>query len=1008
MIAKVVGTKYASIAKTWIPTLAVWGSVGGVALVHFTDWRMILDYVPYISSKFNNDKLNASAWRRASCRPLEGVIFTLQLIELFTINIHGDALDFIPVKRILNKPQIVRSLGNHLHTDVNAGHSRAGWSLLTKVHRSRHKHLYDNNHHIRSKPDLNTTLPVRQTASIFKQPVTKVTNHPNNKVKADPQKSVDQPKQLFWERKLSGLNAFDIAEELVKTMDLPKGLQAVGPVSSDKTLLSSIASALHTSPSPVTGQLTAAVEKNPGVWLNTSQPLCKAFVVTDDDIRKQEDLVQSVRRRLEEALTADILSDTDSSGGLPLMLHVAFEPIVVSRVTSVPCAGDGAACAWRDKGGGPGSGSSSREPRTTVFILTKKTTTILGFQLRSPAGKQNEDTKRIMDHDVVISSQHNGVGLPRETDQESRDEDHQEAFRFALDQLSLMAMEKVDCVGGGGSVGGGLVDPLDGTQGPGSDGCNGVGYVDLQMMEHPNGSRDSPSSCSPSPEYYGTGGYHMAGSHSMLHGEQSSVLCSRKRSVNMTECVPVPSSEHVAEIVGRQAETRQQQAHKHGTGRCYALHPALSAEAAVRVPYRVVGLVVGPKGATIKRIQQQTHTYIVTPSREKDPVFEVTGMPENVDRAREEIETHITLRTGTFVDLQGDNDFHSNGTDVSLEGLGALSAGLASTLWSRASGHHSAAPPPPGSPPPPIPMSMHHSSGRKMSSSAAYHTHNGGMNSENFSNTRKANESGSPTSPFSTGSSSAGGGFTFGGDSTPGLPSSDELGFEFSAANIWAPFVNGGAGNKTPGSAQQQPLRRNSSGLSGGAITPRLSPTLPGHGRGGSFSGASSSSSAGSSTGYSSCSASSLPGGSPTDSEGGSGGGLSSGMLSRLKGPGVAGLVGVGPGINRDCFVCFESEVTAALVPCGHNLFCMECRADLPVSRAGVPRLPHPHHTVHPHLLLMLRQSGGAEGEIRGRWEEDWSGAPAVADGRIHTNNFHTRMMDHNKRIIEMMILYGC
>lgn len=31
--------------------------------------------------------------------------------------------------------------------------------------------------------------------------------------------------QLFWEKKLSGLNAYDIAEELVKTMDLPKGLQ---------------------------------------------------------------------------------------------------------------------------------------------------------------------------------------------------------------------------------------------------------------------------------------------------------------------------------------------------------------------------------------------------------------------------------------------------------------------------------------------------------------------------------------------------------------------------------------------------------------------------------------------------------------------------------------------------------------------------------------------------------------------------------------------------------------
>ncbi|TKS79974.1 RNA-binding protein MEX3D RING finger and KH domain-containing protein 1 [Collichthys lucidus] len=635
----------------------------------------------------------------------------------------------------------------------------------------------------------------------------------------------------------------------------------------------------------------------------------------------------------------------------------------------------------------------------------------------------------IMDHDVVISSQHSGVGLPRETDQESREEDHQEALRFALDQLSLMALDKVDCGGGGGSSGG--VDTLDGSQGPGSEGCNGVGgggYVDLQMLEHPNGSRDSPTSCSPSPEYYGSGGYHMAGSHSMLHGEQSSVLCSRKRSVNMTECVPVPSSEHVAEIVGRQgckikalraktntyiktpvrgeepvfivtgrredvemAKREIVSAAEHFSmiraSRCKAGAPGGGGGGSlpgpphlpgqttiqVRVPYRVVGLVVGPKGATIKRIQQQTHTYIVTPSREKDPVFEVTGMPENVDRAREEIETHITLRTGTFVDLQGDNDFHSNGTDVSLEGLGSLAGGLGASLWSRATGHHSAPPPPPPSPPPPIPMSMHHSSGRKMSSSVAYHTHNGGMSSDSFNATRKANEGGSPTSPFSTGSSSAGGGFTFGGDSTSGLPSSEELGFEFSASNIWAPFVNGGTGNKTAGSSQQQqPLRRNSSGLSGGAITPRLSPTLPqdtgvgpldhplarraqsdplstlswlqsGSTGGGSFSGASSSSSGGSSTGYSSCSTSSLPGGSPTDSEGGSSGvGLSSGMLSRLKGgPGVAGLVGVSPGINRDCFVCFESEVTAALVPCGHNLFCMECAGQ--ICQSAEPECPVCH-----------------------------------------------------------------
>lgn len=70
----------------------------------------------------------------------------------------------------------------------------------------------------------------------------------------------------------------------------------------------------------------------------------------------------------------------------------------------------------------------------------------------------------------------------------------------------------------------------------------------------------------------------------------------------------------------------------------------------VRVPYRVVGLVVGPKGATIKRIQQDSSTYIVTPSRDREPVFEVTGTCEGVEKARRDIESYIALRTGTAPD----------------------------------------------------------------------------------------------------------------------------------------------------------------------------------------------------------------------------------------------------------------------------------------------------------------------------------------------------------------------
>ena len=34
----------------------------------------------------------------------------------------------------------------------------------------------------------------------------------------------------------------------------------------------------------------------------------------------------------------------------------------------------------------------------------------------------------------------------------------------------------------------------------------------------------------------------------------------------------------------------------------------------------------------------------------QEPVFEVTGLPDNVDRAKKEVEHHIALRTGGIID----------------------------------------------------------------------------------------------------------------------------------------------------------------------------------------------------------------------------------------------------------------------------------------------------------------------------------------------------------------------
>ena len=42
-------------SSTRVPTLALWGTSGGVVLVYMTDWRVIMDYVPYVNGKFKKD-----------------------------------------------------------------------------------------------------------------------------------------------------------------------------------------------------------------------------------------------------------------------------------------------------------------------------------------------------------------------------------------------------------------------------------------------------------------------------------------------------------------------------------------------------------------------------------------------------------------------------------------------------------------------------------------------------------------------------------------------------------------------------------------------------------------------------------------------------------------------------------------------------------------------------------------------------------------------------------------
>ncbi|KAM9331377.1 RNA-binding E3 ubiquitin-protein ligase MEX3C [Gastrophryne carolinensis] len=403
----------------------------------------------------------------------------------------------------------------------------------------------------------------------------------------------------------------------------------------------------------------------------------------------------------------------------------------------------------------------------------------------------------------------------------------------------------------------------------------------------------------------------------------AAITAVRRKSVNTNELVPVPSSEHVAEIVGRQgckikalrAKTntyiktpvRGEEPVFVVTGRkedvAMAKREILSAAehfsmirasrnksgpsaasvqcppnlpgqttVQVRVPYRVVGLVVGPKGATIKRIQQQTHTYIVTPSRDKEPVFEVTGMPENVDRAREEIEMHIAMRTGSYIELNEENDFHYNGTDVSFEG------NCLTTSWLNTNPSATA-------------HSKMISSYRNDSSSSL----GSGSTDSYFGSSRLADFS--PTSPFGANN------FWFGEGAPP--VGSEELA-DSSAFDpipsppetIWAAFDQGNSlssyGNEMAAKSQR---RGSESPTFPDALEYPLSRSIR--------------------SDLSSTNEVGLPIYIPAFSNGTNSYSSSSGGSTSSSPPETRR--------KHDCVICFDSEVVAALVPCGHNFFCMGC-----------------------------------------------------------------------------------
>jgi len=211
-------------------------------------------------------------------------------------------------ERYRRKAQLSRALGDSVDLtafDFRTGKINAGVARKARQNAVNQKRCGASYEYLRGlKIEASLISPIRQTASIFKQPVTVINNMRGSTTKADlkhgPQ---EKPKQLFWERRLQGLSACDQYDNNVQAFELPRNMKGINPELSQDTLLRSIATSLHMTNAPIVGQINAkgAQDKHPAIYMNPDQPLVQTLIITDEDIRRQEEKVVSARKQLQNA-----------------------------------------------------------------------------------------------------------------------------------------------------------------------------------------------------------------------------------------------------------------------------------------------------------------------------------------------------------------------------------------------------------------------------------------------------------------------------------------------------------------------------------------------------------------------------------------------------------------------------------------------------------------------------------------------------------------------------------
>lgn len=111
---------------------------------------------------------------------------------------------------------------------------------------------------------------------------------------------VEKPNQVFWEKRLQGIKKAD-ANSL---FNLSQAMKKYGPNYDDLAIIQGMTALLYHNKAPVIGQINHLdlLQADPHIWRDSKQPLCPKIVISEGDIKGQEDRVIRTRKKLADIL----------------------------------------------------------------------------------------------------------------------------------------------------------------------------------------------------------------------------------------------------------------------------------------------------------------------------------------------------------------------------------------------------------------------------------------------------------------------------------------------------------------------------------------------------------------------------------------------------------------------------------------------------------------------------------------------------------------------------------